>query len=259
MIVDTAQTVEEEVLRKQLKVKNKINLLLLIGLTGSLVTNSIYANNKYANVDSNRYNTTQLGVPIVANLGIDKTIDVVIDESFDDEQKEYITTAIEELDIDLTGVSYNIMLNSDKKSKKCINILKKDCNPADKSALAETFLKHNDFYGNIVYPVNIQVYTKSLERGYGDLNVYNDYFSAVIKHEMLHTLGFKDVYDKKYFNKTIMYGELSYQTRLFDLSQEDIDMVNSVYKPKAGEKIVDVRVNEPVYIAPETEEEEESL
>lgn len=32
-----------------------------------------------------------------------------------------------------------------------------------------------------------------------------DYLKGIIKHEMLHTLGFKDIYDKLLQNRTIMF------------------------------------------------------
>ena len=45
--------------------------------------------------------------------------------------------------------------------------------------------------------------------------------SFVIKHEMMHSLGFKDLYDSKYFNKTIMFYAFSSFTNIGDYTDFD--------------------------------------
>lgn len=245
----------------KLKTINKLNISLFIAISASMGINTASSYIKYANVDSIRYNKSVLGTPVAAQLGLDNSLDVVIDKNFSTEQKGYIEKAIKELDIDLKGVDYNILLDGNKTGDNCVNIFKSTVKPNDNSALAETIVKHNIFMGYVVFPAQINVFMNTVDRSFGDRINYEDYMSAIIKHEMLHVLGFADIYDRDYLNQTIMYGEINNFTRLFDLSEEDVKMVNSVYKEKHRPQ-VSTQIYEPIYIEPTPEqikEDEESL
>lgn len=243
---------------KEKKISNAISVTLIVGFLGSIALNAIGANLRYKEAENFQYMKNAIGVPIVADLGFDKTLDVVIDESFDENQKNHIIKAIQELDIDLTGVSYNIVLDSDKAGKKCINIHKLDYDITNEDCLGNTIYKAHPVYGKVMFPVDIELYTEAYTDTFDDPDFKEEYFSCLVKHEMLHVLGFDDVYDEDYINKTIMYGYYTSENTLFDLSQSDIDMVNSVYKP-AKEKFINVKTREPLFVNPKVEEEENTL
>ena len=150
------------------------------------------------------------------------------------------------MDVDLKGVNYNILLNSDKAGKKCINITKGSFNEENFHALAVTSFNANRYFGNVIFPVKISISSDFYNMIYGDPNFDKENMSEIIKHEMLHVLGFNDVYDKEYQNKTIMYGIMDENTTLFDLSQADKDMVNTVYKP-ITQDAVKVETYKPFY------------
>lgn len=242
-----------------MKPLTKINIALFVGLTGSLVLNSVNANNRFKDLDENLYKKSLFGVPVVANIGLDKTLDVIIDESFTNEQKSHIAQAIRELDMDLKGVKYNIMLNSDKAGIKCINITNNSEVSSWTQSVAKTHTAYNLFYGNIMFPVEIEIYTKAYANYFKDNNFSSKYFSALVKHEMLHVLGFKDVYDESYVDKTIMYGHLDHRDRIFDLSSYDIYMANKIYKSTkdTAKKNIKVTTGEPLYVLPKSILEDE--
>ncbi|MGN1213233.1 MAG: hypothetical protein ACI4TZ_04255 [Christensenellales bacterium] len=225
---------------KMIWTADAVVITLFVGLAGSVAVNRVVADNRVKGVDSQLVCRTDFGAPVYANLGKDKNLDVIIDESFNDTQKQNIKNAIEELDVDLKGVNYNILLDSDKAGKKCINITNQYYTD-DSNAIAFTEMDINNIYGNVIFPVQISIFSDKYDSIYDDPNFDKKYMSATVKHEMLHVLGFKDVYDSEYQNKTIMYGELNSRTKLFDLSQADKDMVNTVYKPIT--KDINVRVD----------------
>ena len=55
---------------------------------------------------------------------------------------------------------------------------------------------------------------------------------------MLHTLGFKDIYDERMKSETLMYARNDNDgTTLYDLSESDKQIVNTVYRPIANEGV----------------------
>ena len=214
---------------KAVAMANIVSYTILIGLGGSIGINALVANSRCKGVDNKLVMRTDFGVPIIANLGFDKTVDIVVDETFNKTQKASIKEAIEELDVDLKGVRYNILLNDEKAGKECINITKSNSDDFNKNAFARTDMNINNYFGTVLYPVQITIFSDVYNANYSDPDFNKEAISGIVKHEMLHTLGFSDVYDNEYQNKTIMYGNLDKNTTLYDLSQFDKDMVNSVY------------------------------
>ncbi|MGN1221817.1 MAG: hypothetical protein ACI4TT_01120 [Christensenellales bacterium] len=228
------------------KIINALTVTFAIALPGSSAINAVVTNNKVKNVDSKLVMRTNFGIPVHANLNSNKTINVVIDENFNETQKQNIKEAIQELDVDLKGVNYNILLDGSKAGKKCVKITKENYDEDNTDGLAVTDLRVNNLYGVVLFPVKISLFTDIYNDMYDDPNFDKENMSEIIKHEMLHVLGFNDVYDKEYQNKTIMYGAIDKNTTLFDLSQADKDMVNTVYKP-ITQDAVKVETYEPFY------------
>ena len=77
--------------------------------------------------------------------------------------------------------------------------------------------------------------------------------SFVIKHEMMHSLGFKDLYDSKYFNKTIMFYAFSSFTNIGDYTDFDKKNIKQVYDyttstVKEQYKNGNIKVNYPSFL-----------
>lgn len=233
---------------------------ILVGIATSMAINSANLHSTYQNLDEGYYMKTPVGVPVHAVLGEDKTLDVVIDENFNDKQKASIKNAIEELDIDLSGVNYNILLDPSEANYKCVNIKKDDICEESKNVLGETALKYNMFYGTIVFPVDVTIYAETYEKNFKDADFERDHFKALLKHEMMHVLGFKDTYESEKDGASIMYGGLTENATLFDLSEYDKQMANEAYKPidNETEAKVEVKQYKPVYF-PKIKIDEEEL
>ncbi|MGN1221816.1 MAG: hypothetical protein ACI4TT_01115, partial [Christensenellales bacterium] len=173
----------ENLMLKIIGTADALMLTAFIGLTGSAVINKSISNNRVKDIDNNLITRTDKGVPILVRLSKDKTLDVVIDESFNDEQKQNIKEAIQELDVDLKGVNYNILLNSDKAGKKCINITKGSFNENNFHALAATTFAANKYFGNVIFPVKISISSDFYNMIYDDPNFDKENMSEIIKHE----------------------------------------------------------------------------
>ena len=163
-------------------------------------------------------------LPITLPVGTD-AIKVYISENFTSEQQQHIVKAISELDEYFDGIKYDILLDPEQVDDKVIKIEK---NYHDNRFPGVTTFMMQTY--NILYPMEIEFNSK-----YDDYD--SQFFEAVIKHEMLHTLGLDDMYDEKYSQRSIMYRYIGSQT-LRDLSQEDIDIVNTIYTIKNTKKPV---------------------
>ena len=144
-------------------------------------------------------------------------INVLIKDSFTPEQKECIIDAIHELDIQLDNIKYNIYLDHQKAPNKCITIEEVDFTVTRGGLTMLTYLPFNPY---LMYPIEIYIDT--------DWHKTENQLKCVIKHELLHTLGLKDLYDQKYETESIMYFAQTPDSPK-DLTQKDKDLVNSVY------------------------------
>ena len=239
---------------------SKIGLSIMVGLASSILLNYGNHHHRYSNVDIEKIMKTPAGIPVIAELGIDKTIDVVIDENFTTNQKQKIAEAIQELDVDLTGVDYHIILDNEKPDRKCVNIYKNDTQEFG-ATLGRTKILTNMLFGKVVWPVDITLYTERYVDFFDDPTYTGEVFSGIIKTEMLHVLWFDDVYDVDCKDKTIMYGNFNTQSQLTDLSQQDKDMVNSVYKPSKkmsnANQSVTTKIGKPFYVCQQKKKDED--
>lgn len=227
-------------------IAEKVSIIVMIALGGSFVYTMINSNYKTNGVSKDRFMQNIFRVPLTLPL-TNKDIQVMIDENFSSEQKQCIKNAVEELDVDLTGVTYNVELDNSKKALKSISINK---TKSDKSnGLAVTKVNSTGFWGYINYPIKMEVQIdKIVPQENLDKND-TDYLKGIIKHEMLHTLGFVDIYDSAEKNKTIMYYESGKGlNHIHDLTKDDLEMVNTVYKVKNNDNLkFDVTVSTPKY------------
>lgn len=217
------------------KVFDFVSTTVLIGLVGSFSFSLINGQCKMHGVDSNRFFKNNFGVPIT--LPVNKNeIQVLIDKEFSDEQKNCIAKAIDEFDFDVKGVKYKVELDPSKAKNKSIRI--KKATTYDKDGLAVTDLKSRGYFGYFQFPINIDVQVEKIMPTKISNKNNQRYLSSVIKHEMLHTLGLKDIYDKKMKQETLMYGINNNDgTTLYDLSESDKQIVNAVYRPIEDESV----------------------
>ena len=225
-------------------IAEKMSIVFMIALSGSFVYTMVNSNYKTNGVGKDRFMQNIFRVPLTLPL-TNKDIQVMIDENFSSEQKQCIKNAVEELDVELTGVTYKVELDNSKKAFKSINI-----NKAERDSgygLAVTKVNSTGFWGYINYPIKMDVQIdKIVPQENLDKND-TDYLKGIIKHEMLHTLGFVDIYDSAERNKTIMYYESEKGSNyIHDLTAKDLEMVNTVYKVKGNDNLkFDVTVSTP--------------
>lgn len=224
----------------------KVNKLLVkffavfaISATSVVSLNMVEANAKMNGVDPNLFYKNALNMPLTLQVGRD-AIQVAINKGFSDEQKQYIKEAIEELDVDLTGIRYKILLDEKGPEDKCINI--SNVTNSDDYCLAEAKSNCSIYDHHLYYPISITLQTDKIENDSAvALYGIEDIYKRVIKHEMLHTLGLQDTYDYNLKDETIMYGYLKSGIAM-DLTDKDKEVLNTVYSADLGDKIIDINV-----------------
>ena len=97
----------------------KAEICFMVGLGVTTGFNYLESNMRTNSFDKSFFQTNTLGMKLKAPKG---TIDVVIDQNFTPEQKQYIKESIEEMDFDLTAGQYNVILDNTQPSKKCVKI-----------------------------------------------------------------------------------------------------------------------------------------
>jgi len=231
-----------------------LELSVVGGIGGKLMNDHVYSMDKTANVDRSKFLKNIFNDPLLLPISKD-AIPVIIDQKFSQKQKDCIAKSIQELDIDLTGINYKVVLNNEKTDENCIKINRTYIE--DYSILAET--KFNAFASTINYPINIDV---SIDKFMRETVENNDFAqkvcSTVIKHEMLHTLGLCDLYEGKYETKSIMYYMLTLNS-CDDLSDSDKYIINTVYNSKDQGYSVASNVQLPKYTYVSSEQKTEDI
>lgn len=163
----------------------------------------------------------------------DKPIPVYLMGKMKEESKEHIIQSIKSLDEITTGVNYEIYNCEDENDK---NLPVRHISISFKKNMGNNlgccFFSANKFTGKINYPINI-----TIAQSYDDY-LYNHYFhdgkndlQQVVKHELMHSLGFRDKYEKKEKQKTIMYGNND-EYAAHDYTLEDKYKIQKVYDGK---------------------------
>ena len=88
-------------------------------------------------------------------------------------------------------------------------------------------IRADKFGCKIKYPVYLYINTELIDL-FEKQWKKDDIYTHVLKHELMHTLGFCDQADIWFKDKTIMYKETTYDG-LFDFTQMDINNINRLY------------------------------
>lgn len=192
---------------------------VVIGLTiadTQSLTNIVQYPSRFSGVNTSLFIKSKLGMPNVLKVK-DGVIDLNIMHCFTESQLNDIKQGIMELDDIAKGFSYNVSQSSYEKSN-AINIYVD--NDIQSDTIAEARFRTRQFGTNILYPIKIVFSDYYVNKSYIDL-------SSVIKHELLHTLGFKDLYENKDMDHIMYFENLGN-----DLNREEKETLNKVYSTK---------------------------
>lgn len=148
---------------------------------------------------------------------------------FSDKEKEQIIESITRIDNISSNINYKILNSSDKSVSANISILKENKLKSE-TALAITHYRYNN-NAKIVYPLTISIKQSFAEKFNEDISDDSErqLLSHVVKHELMHTLGFKDLYEPKEFYESIMWNTINNYQKVNDLTQRDIDCIKKIY------------------------------
>lgn len=192
---------------------------LVVGLTITdtpSMVNMVQFPSRFSGVNTSLFNKNELGMPLVLKVK-DGVIDLNIMHCFTESQLDDIKQGIMELDDIAKGFSYTTTESSSEK-QNAINIYVD--NSLGSEEIAQAQFRTYNLGTNIVYPINIVFNKDYVNKSYIDL-------TNVIKHELLHTLGFRDLYENKDRNHIMYFESLGN-----DLNSEEQEALNKVYSTK---------------------------
>lgn len=170
---------------------------------------------------TNKDKTSILKLPLTEN-----PIPVIL-ENFNEEQKQCAIEAITRLDNISKNLNYVVLDSDDYNITQKITLsLDKDLMECKKAPGIAVF-SHNQHSGEIHYPINITLDPDCINIVSSETG--ENMFTSVIKHEMLHTLGFSDNYSYSDKNKTIMYYSMDSDNRALDYTEYDEYNIRKIY------------------------------
>lgn len=200
-------------------------------LTGSLLpvlSSEIYAdaqiNDPKFNGIVEYMNTTESGVPLT--LPIDENPIAIVFDNLSEKEKALAIEAINDIDEISENVNYVILDTDDYKISQKI-IVTSDDSLSDRNLGGVASYTYNNITGKISYPITV-----SLDPDYANFvssNNGENMYTSIVKHEMMHTLGFKDIYSKDSKYDTIMYYDISHDERALDFTERDKMCIKQVY------------------------------
>lgn len=170
----------------------------------------------------------------ILRLPIDKNpIPVVLGE-MDEQTKEYIVDGINALDEISENINYTIYdyNDFDKPSDlKYISfnmideIYSENSDPAGR-----TYIRWNENTAEIQYPIRIELENYYAD-GYWDKEYTQSVLTTIVKHELMHTLGFRDLYKDEDISRSIMFYQIGPLTQR-TFTEEDIEKIQYCYDGK---------------------------
>ncbi len=171
---------------------------------------------RFKGVDKSLFIQNSFGMPYMLPIK-NGMVELNILNQFTEKQQKEIKTGIMELDDLAKGFNYTVS-ESNTHKEKAINI---ELVPYSKDHSIATANSWSRIWGTTInYPITI-TFNENV------IKTYSVDLTQVIKHELLHTLGFNDLYDKEDMDH-VMY----YQAVGNSLNDEEINALNTVYDGK---------------------------
>ena len=170
----------------------------------------------------------------IVRLPIDKNPIPVVLGDMDEKTKDYIVEGINCLDNISENINYTIFDADDfdvKSNVKHISVEVVDT-IADSapSAAGETTFKYSNRTAEILYPIEIKI-EDTYTDWFWDADYTQSLMTTIVKHELMHTLGFKDLYEYSAKNESIMYYAVA-DDSCSTYTQEDIEKIQYCYDGK---------------------------
>lgn len=168
--------------------------------------------------------TTSDGMP----LSFDVKDNITVGLNLSELETTQAINAIEKLDLISDTLNYTIVDAKDTKVKCDINI-SSEKGLRSTGCMGVTTMSWNENSGVISLPISIKIDESCI-------NYFDTYgvnlCSYVVKHEMMHTLGFADLYSDKYLNKSCMYYSVGGANECNDFTELDINNIQKMYDDK---------------------------
>lgn len=210
----------------------------------STISSNSSTRERVKGVDTDLFVKNKIGTPKLLSI-TGGQVHLNIQDEFNDEQKEELKEGIEQIDDLAEGFTYSFK-GTDRRNR-CIDIiLSTELDPL--TYATTTFSSSNNFWERystaILYPITIKINKQALE------NDSNFDMNKVIKKELLHTLGFKDLTYKKYKDYFMFKN-----SNKFDLSEEEVRALSTVYGARDSEAVKTVLPEQIQYIKFNQDEE----
>lgn len=193
-----------------------------------IVANEIYTkaqeNDPRFNGISDYMYKTSNGIPVTLPLS-ENPIAVIL-ENMTEQEKTLIVDAIQDLDEISENINYTILDNDNYTITQKIIVRSNDSLTQDDAGGLCT-ITYNNFTGEISYPVYIDLDPDCMN--YVSTITGESMYTTVVKHEMMHSLGFKDIYNDADKYKTIMYYTVDTDERALDYTSFDKKCIQQVY------------------------------
>ena len=197
------------------------------GMIGTIAVKTAI-NNNTKKVEREKYKDvlpflmeTENGVPLKAKV----KDQIVVNVNMTGEERKQAIKAIQDLDDISNTLNYKILDTKNSSIYADINISVDASLAERKNAFGNTSFKYDQNTGYLEYPISITI-DDSISAYYSPSGV--SLVDYVVKHEMMHTLGFKDINDEQYYNKTIMWHSID-SGDLEDYSELDRMNIKSMY------------------------------
>ncbi len=170
----------------------------------------------------------------IIRLPIDENPIPVVLGDMDKKTKEYIVEGINCLDNISENINYTIFDADDfnvKSNVKHISFEVVDTiTDSSPTTAGNTTFKYSNRTAEILYPIEIKI-EDSYADWFWDAEYTQSVLTTIVKHELMHTLGFKDLYNEEDKNRSIMYYGLANDSPS-TYTQEDIEKIQYCYDGK---------------------------
>lgn len=161
-------------------------------------------------------------------LDTSKSIAVYFDNIIDSKTRKNILDGVNGLHNICPNINYTLYngnLNTNNCQGTIYFSIKKDMG----NVAGRTYYSYNNESAEILYPIEIE-----LNQSYIDAYWSSDYtdsvLTTIVKHELMHTLGFEDKTETRSKNESIMFEMLNPEVQTY--TEQDIEKINYVYGSK---------------------------